>query len=134
MGSSDSSNGTTKINETSVSEKQNSSISSKGGLNNPYDNSLSVEEHLGINLVKFKVLNFLISENGNLTLPRAYADFENIGYTIQPGATETLQFNGAIIFGDQNSAISAQVSPGSNYTIRVGGEEGASASGTVVAS
>ncbi len=133
IGSSDNSNSTIKTNETSVSDKQNSSISSKEGLNNT-DNALNVEEHLGVSLVNFKVLNFLIAQNGNLTLPRAYAEFENVGYTIQPGATATLQFNGAIVFGNENSAISAEVSPGRTYSIRVGGEEGASASGTVVAS
>ncbi|MEM0201002.1 MAG: hypothetical protein QXD23_01200, partial [Candidatus Micrarchaeaceae archaeon] len=132
--SSDNSTDTTKINETSVSEKQNSSISSNENLNNTNNNTLSVEEHVGVGLVNFKVLNFLITQNANLTLPRTLAEFESVGYTIQPGATTTFQFNGAIIFGNENNAISAEVSPGSVYNIRVGGEEGASASGTVVAS
>ncbi len=134
IGSSDNSISATKINETSVSEKQNSSTSSNEGVNSTDNNTLNVEEHVGVGLVNFKVLNFLIAQNGNLTLPRASAEFESGGYTIQPGATATFQFNGAIIFGNENSAISAEVSPGSVYTIRVGGEEGASASGTVVAS
>ncbi|MGC8479098.1 MAG: hypothetical protein ACP5M9_00290 [Candidatus Micrarchaeia archaeon] len=121
---------------TDSSQTINSSVISNLDLNSTDNSEINVEEHVGVNLVNFRVLNFLISQSGNLYLPSVYAsaDFKSPGYILLPGKNETFTFNGNIIFGHENSAVSAAIVPGNNYNIRIIGEEGTSASENITAS
>jgi hypothetical protein len=106
---------------------ENQSLSSK------FNSEININiEHVGLNLVHFKVFNFVITQNGTLMLPMDYNSFENVGYTLQPGATATLRFNSKISFG--NGMIYAYISPDSNYTVIISGDNGVSASTNLIAS
>ncbi len=134
MTSKDNSNGENNSSVSSNSEvsDNNSSTSSNNDLNATETSDLNIEEHVGINVVNYRTLNFVISQNGTLILPNDYNEFETVGYTLNPNSTVTLSFNGIVSYG--NGAIIANISPGNNYSIRVSGEQGASTSSVITAS
>ena len=111
--------------EISTHETSNGNITSD-------NQELNIEEHMAINLTSFKVLNFIISQNGSLTLPKDYQEFESASYVIGAGKTATLSFNGTIEFG--NGVITASIIPNTTYMVRIVGENGASASENITAS
>jgi hypothetical protein len=96
------------------------------------------------------VLNFLIQENGSLTLPFSEAEAEGPnGYTLKSGSNATFTFNAPITLGRSFSKSLPQPTNSSTnlthipliklivnqtYRIKVIGEEGADASTNVTAS
>lgn len=81
--------------------------------------------------IHFRVFSFLISNNGTLEAPYVTEDFNDTGYTLASGKSFTFTFTGVISTSESHLVITPIL--GNNYTINVGGEEGASASTNVTA-
>ena len=78
------------------------------------------------------VLNFIISQNGTLSLPFAEAEAEGPnGYTLAPGSSVDLKFSGPISFGE--SHVSVGIIANLTYRATVSGDDGAYASANVTA-
>lgn len=93
------------------------------------------EEHVGFNMVSINQLMFLVSNNGTMILPGngpISIPFNNSGYSIAPGASVTLTFNGSILCGD--GRIIGSLSNDSNYSIAVIGNKGSFAYANVISS
>ncbi|MDE1823051.1 MAG: hypothetical protein KGI00_02650 [Candidatus Micrarchaeota archaeon] len=79
----------------------------------------------------FRLVSFLVAQNGTLELPYNFEDFNDTGYSLQPSSSFTFTFSNVIVTSDGGLVIKPL--PGSAYRIRVGGEEGASASTNLTA-
>ena len=105
-------------------------------LNGSEYSNLKNAMNVGMQIKKFENLNFIVSQNGTLTLPSISSEssFEagNSGYLLQPSSSITLRFSGQILLGNGN--LHVNFTPGYLYGIRVIGEEGVSASTSVKAS
>jgi DNA-binding transcriptional ArsR family regulator len=83
-----------------------------------YNTTARSLEDVGIDMVRYEELNFIVGQNGTLVLPAAEHDFvAGGGYELKPGASVTLVFNGSMSFGD--SRITAHLVPGDTYTLRL---------------
>ena len=88
---------------------------------------------LGIEIDRFKSVNFAVSSNGTMVLPSTGDAAESInGYVLAPGAQGTFTYAGTMTAG--NSHILISFVPGSNYSAYVQGEDGANAETHVTAS
>ena len=94
---------------------------------------VEVETGIGQRLQHFKTLNFIISQNGTLSLPASEGEVESsdAGVSIQAGQSMTLAFDGQISLA--NGGISVVPIAGGQYTITVNGEEDSHASANVTA-
>ncbi|MDE1865035.1 MAG: hypothetical protein KGH94_00125 [Candidatus Micrarchaeota archaeon] len=78
-------------------------------------------------------LNFIVGQNGTLSLPQSSLEAEGPnGFVLAAGSSVTLTFNGVASFGD--SHIGAQFVPNESYLVAVQGTEDAHASTSVTAS
>ena len=83
------------------------------------------EEDVGINMVYLHQIMFFISQNGSMILPQnnsALYMLNNSGYSIAPGATATITFNGVISCG--NGKIFGTLLNGSTYNLIILGNNG----------
>ncbi len=84
----------------------------------------------------FRVLNFLIAQNGSLVLPftssSAMNEYYRGGYILGGGNTITLSFNGNMTLGNSNVVLAFE--NGQSYRLVVVGERGAHAEANVTAS
>ena len=73
-----------------------------------------------------RVLLFQISQNGTLQLPSSPHEFEgHIGYNLSAGQSQTFTFSGPITLGEHGQ-LQVSLVPGSNYSVGIQGEGGAS--------
>ncbi len=78
------------------------------------------------------MMYFIAEQNGTLSLPMDQQGFENnSGYTLAPGASATLTFEGEVLLG--NGHIIIDVTPGVTYRVIVHGNDGAYATANVTA-
>ncbi len=84
---------------------------------------------IGIRLTHYRVINFLVEQNGSLVLPfisqgeNEFEAFNGIGYTIPARGTYTFTFTGSLDYANGN--IDMAIIPGSTYKIVVMGDRGA---------
>ncbi len=87
----------------------------------------------GIETQHLRMFNFMIDQNGTLSLPSLSGEAEGagLGYNLSAGATATFTFAGSMSFGEGHITITP--ASGSQYRIVVSGENGARASANVTA-
>ncbi|MGC8647354.1 MAG: DUF4382 domain-containing protein [Candidatus Micrarchaeia archaeon] len=84
---------------------------------------------IGIRLMHYRVINFLVEQNGSLMLPfvsegeNEFEAFNGIGYTIPAKGSYTFTFTGSLNYANGN--IDIAIIPGSTYKIVVMGDRGA---------
>ncbi len=74
---------------------------------------------------RFHSINFLVSGNGTLELPESESSFVSPGYTIGPGQSVNLKYNGSISLDSGNITVS--LVPGQVYLVYVAGNGNAHA-------
>ncbi len=79
----------------------------------------------------YHMLSFSVGSNGTLSLPKSFSDIEAAGYTLSPGQSVTLVYNGTINVRD--SRLAAVMIPNASYQIVVTGEGNGFAATTVTA-
>jgi hypothetical protein len=134
-------NGTVKLNITNTlkGSRDHSSNSSHSGdpAGNASSDHSSPESDLisqGIETQHLRMFNFMINQNGTMSLPSLGGEAEGsaLGYNLAAGSTATFNFIGSLSFGEGHITISPAA--GSQYNIVVSGENGARASVNVTAS
>ena len=95
------------------------------------DVKLHQEEITAENMVKFKMINFLVARNGSLVLPGADIKNEGDGYLLKPGESIKLSFDGKLLIGD--GRVVTYLLNGSDYSVTVGSTEGTSISENITA-
>ena len=124
-------------------------ISSRWGIGTGQNASFNATAHtdaevhgaLGVGIVaqSLRTLNFLVTRNGTLVMPRTVVAVDSIlqqgggfgGYNLSTGATATFIFNGPISYGFGHVTVKPTVN--STYRLVISGEEGARATASVVA-
>ncbi len=82
-------------------------------------------EREGNQIRLFRMLNFIVTENGSMVLPftgEAVGSGIGPGYVLKPGADVTFTYNGEIRFG--NGHITVHPVNGTNYRVAIFGTEG----------
>ncbi|MGA3020368.1 MAG: winged helix-turn-helix transcriptional regulator [Candidatus Micrarchaeales archaeon] len=111
---------------------------------------LGVLVSIGARAKMLQVLNFIVTKNGTLVLPRVsggvgiegpmmpeicdncFENSTNSGYLLQPGASATLTFSGEIVYANGHIRITPAI--GEKYRILVVGDRGSEATTNVIAS
>lgn len=97
---------------------------------------------IGAKVRLFRVLNFIVAQNGTLVLPRLSGGIgvtpmvcdictNSTGYVLAPGASVSLTFSGEILYA--NGEMKIVPTAGSKWQLVVSGEEGAHAQANVTA-
>lgn len=102
-------------------------VASKGSTNAQYKSLVA----LGLNIVAFNTLGFVVNSNGSLSVPSSEADVRSSGYVLGPGASATMTYNGIVAYNSGTLYSTPEV--GSQYTVTVTGQGGASASTRITA-
>ncbi len=131
-------NGTAMLNLTDVGNGSGDmQVKTEGDANST--DHLSSEESAavaeGISVQHTRVFNFMVDQNGSLSLPSVTSEAEvegqNLGYNLSAGSTATFTFSGKLSFGGGHITITP--TSGSQYRVVVSGKEDASASANVTA-
>ncbi len=94
---------------------------------------ISASINTSIEVEHFRVLTFLVNQNGTMLLPfEGQEEGFEPGYTIPAHGSAYLTFNGKMSFANGHMSIS--LVPGQTYKVVVIGEEGARASANITAS
>jgi hypothetical protein len=135
-------NGTVSLNITNI--ERNSGDHASGNVSARGDPSGNASSDVGgpesdlisqgIETQHLRMFNFMIDQNGTLSLPSLGSEAEgaDLGYNLSAGATATFTFTGGMSFGEGHITITP--ASGSQYRIVVSGENGARASTNVTAS
>ena len=107
-------------------------------LNSTLSRALPFEDvNVTASIKSLRTINFFVSQNGTLTLPFLTAhgvdDFGqgSSGFTLQPGQSAVLTFNGAITYA--HGHIKVSIIPNDTYKVVITGEEDLHASANVTA-
>ncbi len=106
--------------------------SSRGNLSYSSNESEREVEYEGLAQAEFRTVNFLVNQNGTLTLPSLESNFENANYNLSSGQSVTLTFSNPILLGENNVLVKFVTN--STYRLVVQGNQGARATVNVIAS
>lgn len=123
------------LNVTNIEHHKGNSNSKAEGEANATNQSNAESYHIseGIDAQHARMFNFMINQNGTLSLPSVSGEVEgqDLGYNLTAGSTATFTFNGELNFGEGHITIIPN--SGFTYNLVVSGEEDSSASANATA-
>ena len=128
-------NGNVTLNITNIERHKGDPTVKAEGEANATSQSNAESDYIseGIGAQHARMFNFMINQNGTLSLPSVSgeAEVQSLGYNLTAGLTATFAFNGELNFGGGHITIIPK--SGFTYNIVVSGEEGSSASANATA-